>query len=180
MSANNTDTSTERREPIDTQTPASRPGHDLSPLRGEGADIPVCLKAWYYPGMATITVLPDDPRVATTPYRAVAGDKQAVGQTVGQALDGLRSKLGDPSETTLVIVQPMTPDALFTAEQRDRLAVLMTRWRAARDAGVALPPDEQAELDALVEAEVRAAGERAAQLLRSLPAQICEIPSTLS
>jgi hypothetical protein len=103
-------------------------------------------------------------RAATPPYRAVAGDTQAVGPTVGQAIDGLRTKLGDPTETTLVIVPPMTPDAFFTAEQRDRLAGLMARWRAARDGGTHLPPDEQAELDALVEAEVRAAGERAAQL----------------
>lgn len=119
--------------------------------------------------MATITVLPDDPQAATPPYRAVAGDKQVVGPTVGQAIDGLRAVLGGPPETTLVIVQPMTPDALFTAEQRDRLAALMARWRAARDSGTPLPPDEQAELDSLVEAEVRAAGERAARLLRSIP-----------
>jgi hypothetical protein len=119
--------------------------------------------------MATITVIPDDPRATTTPYRAVAGETQATGPTVGQALDGLRSKLGEPNETTLVIVQPMTPDKFFTAEQRDRLATLMGRWRTARDAGQQLPPDEQAELDALVEAEVRAAGERAARLLRALP-----------
>lgn len=119
--------------------------------------------------MATITVLPDDPRAGTPPYRAVSGETQAVGSTVGLALDGLRTKLGDPSETTLVIVQPMTPDALFTSEQRDRLAALMTRWRMARDGGTPLPREEQAELDALVEIEVRAAGERAARLLRSLP-----------
>jgi hypothetical protein len=118
--------------------------------------------------MATITVIPDDPRAATTPFRAVAGETQAVGPTVGQALDGLRTKLGDPKETTLVIVQPMSSDAFFTAEQRNRLADLMASWRAARDGGSDLPPAEQAELDALVEAEVRAAGERAAHLLRSI------------
>lgn len=118
--------------------------------------------------MATITVLPDDPLATTTPYRAVSGETQSVGPTVGQALDGLRTKLGDPSETTLVIVQPMIPDALFTSEQRNRLTSLMTHWRAARANGTHLPPDEQAELNALVEAEVRAAGERAAQLLRSV------------
>jgi hypothetical protein len=118
--------------------------------------------------MATITVIPDDPRSATS-YRAVAGDTQATGPTVGQALDGLRSKLGNPTGTTLVIVQAMTPDTLFTAEQRDRLATLMDRWRTARDAGQQLPAEEQAELNTLVETEVRAAGERAAQLIRALP-----------
>jgi hypothetical protein len=118
--------------------------------------------------MATITVIPDDPRAATSPYRAVAGETHAVGFTVGQALDGLRTKLGEPKETTLVIVQPMTPDTFFTAEQQDRLSALMTRWRAARDTGTHFAPDEQSELDALVKAEARAAGERAAQLLRSV------------
>ena len=63
----------------------------------------------------------------------------------------------------------MLPDKLFTAEQRDRLSDLMTRWRTARDAGQQLAPDEQTELNALVETEVRAAGERAAQILRALP-----------
>ena len=62
----------------------------------------------------------------------------------------------------------MTADALFTEAQRDRLAALMAKWRAARDGGTPLPPDERAELDALTEAEVRAAAERAACLLRSL------------
>jgi hypothetical protein len=99
----------------------------------------------------------------------VAGDKQATGLTVGQALDGLRAKLDGPQETTLVIVQPMTPDAHFTAEQRDRLGTLMDRWRAARAGGTPLSPDEQAELDTLVELELRATAERAAALVRSLP-----------
>ena len=91
----------------------------------------------------------------------MAGETQAIGPTVGQALDGLRMKLGNPAETTLVIVQPLTPDAFFTEEQRDRLAALMSRWRSARDQATNLPPSEQAELDSLVEAEVRAALEHA-------------------
>jgi hypothetical protein len=63
----------------------------------------------------------------------------------------------------------MTADDLFTEAQRDRLAALMAKWRAARDGGTPLPADERAELDALAEAEVRAAAERAARLLRLLP-----------
>jgi hypothetical protein len=118
--------------------------------------------------MPTITVLPDDPRTTVPSFRAVSGDVAAVGPTVGQAIDELRSALGGPDETTLVIVQPMAPDDLFTAAQRDRLAALMAAWRAARDAGGTLSPAEQAELDVLAAAEVRAAWERAARLLRSL------------
>ena len=59
-------------------------------------------------------------------------------------------------------------DAFFTAEQQERLQQLMSRWREARDSGNALPPEEQAELDGLVEAELRASAARAAALRREL------------
>ena len=58
----------------------------------------------------------------------------------------------------------MQPDRFFTAEQLERLSELMLRWRQARDAGTTLPPAKQAELEALVEAEVRAAADRAEAL----------------
>jgi hypothetical protein len=118
--------------------------------------------------MTTIAIVPDNPQAGTPQFRAVAGNLQSVGATVGQALDALTAQLGGPEETTLVVVQPMRPDALFTAAQQQRLAELMARWRAARDAGSALPPPEQAELDALVEAELRAAAARSAALARQL------------
>jgi hypothetical protein len=41
---------------------------------------------------------------------------------------------------------------------------LIAGWRAARDAGTSLAPAQQAELEALVDAEVLAAGKRAAAL----------------
>jgi hypothetical protein len=63
----------------------------------------------------------------------------------------------------------MQPDKLFSAEQQQRLAELMTNWRIARDAGTSLPPEEQAELDALVEVELRAACQRSATLASQLP-----------
>lgn len=118
--------------------------------------------------MTTIAIVPDDPQASPPQFRAVAGELQSVGATVGQALDALTAQLGGLDETTLVVVQPMRPDALFTAAQQQRLAELMTRWRAARDAGTALPRQEQAELDALVEAELRAAAARSAALGRQL------------
>lgn len=118
--------------------------------------------------MTTIAIVPDDPHVSPPRFRAVAGDVQSVGATVGQALDALTAQLSGPPQTTLIVVQPMQPDALFTAAQQQRLAELMARWRAARDAGTVLRPEEQAELDALVEAELRAATERSAALARSL------------
>lgn len=119
--------------------------------------------------MTTIAIVPDNPQASPTRFRAVAGEVQSVGATVGQALDALTAQLGGPEETTLVVVQPMRPDLFFTAAQQQRLTELLDRWRAARDGGAAFSPEEQAELDALVEAELRAATERSAALARQLP-----------
>ena len=41
-------------------------------------------------------------------------------------------------------------------EQQQRLAELMRRWWKARDSGNMLPPNEQAELEALARAALRA------------------------
>jgi len=65
---------------------------------------------------------------------------------------------------TLIIVQSLRSDRLFNAEQQKRLAALMERWRVARDRGETLPVTEQSELETLVQAELRAAGDRAAVL----------------
>jgi hypothetical protein len=62
----------------------------------------------------------------------------------------------------------LRPDQFFTAEQQQRLEELMARWRQARDAGLLLPQAEQAELDALVEAELRASMQRAAALVHGI------------
>lgn len=119
--------------------------------------------------MTTIAIVPENPQGSPASFRAVAGDAQSSGATVGQALDAIRAQLGGPEQTTLVVVQPTQPDELFTAAQQQRLAELLARWRSARDAGASLPPQEQAELDALVEAELRAATERSTALVRQLP-----------
>jgi hypothetical protein len=118
--------------------------------------------------MTTIAILPENPGSPTSGYRAVAGKVQSVGQTAGQALDALTSQLGEADTGTLIVVQHLRPDRFFSAAQQQRLEELMARWRAARDAGTSLPPGEQAELDGLVEAEVRAASERARALIQGL------------
>ena len=62
----------------------------------------------------------------------------------------------------MVVIRDLRPDRFFDEAQQRRLAELMSRWRAARDCcGEALTAEEQAELDALVEAELRANAERA-------------------
>lgn len=118
--------------------------------------------------MTTIAIFPESPGSPTTGYRAVAGKAQSVGQTAGQALDALTAKLDEKETGTLIIVQHLRADDFFTAQQRQRLEKLMGCWRAARADGASLPAEEQAELEALVEAEVHAAGARAAALAGEL------------
>ncbi len=59
-------------------------------------------------------------------------------------------------------------DWFFSAEQQQRLSDLMNLWRTARDEGQTLPPEQQAELDSLVEAELKAATARTAALVQQL------------
>ena len=114
--------------------------------------------------MSTISVFPDETNAATRMYRATSGDREAVGLTVGDAVNGLADQNGSFQETTLVIVQPMKPDRFFTADQISRLQKLMTKWRAALNQGAALPADEQSELNGLVQAELEGMIERTKSL----------------
>jgi hypothetical protein len=119
--------------------------------------------------MSTIAIVPENLHESPARFLAVAGEVQSIGATAGEALDALAARLGGPEATTLIVVQPMRPDTFFTSEQQQRLGYLMTRWRAARDTGSPFSPEEQTELDALVEAELRAASQRSAALARQLP-----------
>ncbi|MEJ7638667.1 MAG: hypothetical protein WKF75_12005 [Singulisphaera sp.] len=101
-------------------------------------------------------------------YRAVAGRKQAMGRTAGEALDALAMQLPGEDADTLVIVRNMSPDRFFTAEQRRRLEQLTALWREALAGDSRLNAEEEAELEHLIDAEVCAATERAAALFRDL------------
>jgi hypothetical protein len=118
--------------------------------------------------VTTVAILPESPASTSGGFRAVARNAQAVGKTAGEALDALAAQLPPSEVGTLLVVQHWRPDHFFTAEQQDRLRELMARWRVARDTQTPLPPEEQAELDALVEAELRAATARAAALAQEL------------
>ena len=98
-------------------------------------------------------------------YEAVAKSKRSSGKTAGEALDALIGQLSEEEAGTLVIVQNYRPDRFFSAEQQKRLSELMNRWRDLRDRDLALPPQEQAELNALVEAELNASTERTARFI---------------
>ena len=118
--------------------------------------------------MTKVAILPESTEPGHITYRAIAGRQQSVGKTAGEALDALTSTLSDEASATMVIVQHQRPDEFFSAQQQARLKELMLRWRVVRDGGSSLAPGEQSELDTLVEAETRAAGERAAALLKEL------------
>jgi hypothetical protein len=118
--------------------------------------------------MTKVAILPERSEQGEMAYRAIAGGRQSLARTAGAALDALTAQLPAEQAGTLVIVQSQQPDEFFTAEQQERLLGLMARWRAAREAGASLTPADQAELDTLVEAEVEAAGKRAAALSAAL------------
>ena len=85
--------------------------------------------------MTMIAILPDSINEADRNYRAIAGNKESVGKTAGEALDALTAQLSEDESGTLVIVRHLRPDRFFTAEQQNRLAGLMSRWRSARALG---------------------------------------------
>jgi len=115
--------------------------------------------------METITILPEDSTTSGTLWRASYSGKHSLGKTAGEALDKLTESLNDNVSGAIVVVQPMQPDRFFTAEQRNRLQELMTKWRTARDVGTKLSDEEQAELESLVGAQLEGAANRAEAML---------------
>jgi hypothetical protein len=118
--------------------------------------------------MTMVSILPMKTETGGVCYSAVSGDKRSQGSTAGEALDAITAQLPTGASGTLVIVQSRTPDRFFDAAQQQRLAELIERWRDARDRGTGLSAEEQAELDALVQAELKASGSRAASIAEEL------------
>lgn len=115
--------------------------------------------------MTRVAILPEKNKAGHISYRAISGNLQSLGKTAGQALDALTEQINEDETGTLVIVQNLRPDKFFTAAQQQRLSELMDQWRLARDQGQTLQPNEQSELDNLIETELRAATLRATALL---------------
>jgi hypothetical protein len=118
--------------------------------------------------MTAIAIVAEPGSMNGTAFRAVAGELRSTGTTPGEALDALASQLNAEESGTLIIVQSGRPDRHFSAEQQQRLAELMQRWRDARDEGKTLTAEERAELESLINVELQAATLRAADLLRQL------------
>lgn len=108
--------------------------------------------------MTTITVLSEEKI-----FRAVAGKKESVGRTVGEAIDKLSAQLGEDETGTLLVVQKRRADNFFGASERARLVEL-----AAKKETQALSADEKDELEKLVEAELNGARLRAKELIGGL------------
>jgi hypothetical protein len=116
-----------------------------------------------------VAILPVRAAGGVIAYRAVAGEHESEGRTAGEALDALMLQMPEDERTALSIDQTLPADRFFGLEQQERLAELMTQWRQARDSGATLPDAQEAELEALIDDEVRAAALRAARMLRREP-----------
>jgi hypothetical protein len=118
--------------------------------------------------MTKVAVLRGGADSQNATFRAVGGHAQAAGRTLGEAVDALAAQLPEDQAGTLIIVRELRPDRFFPAEQRQRLDELMARWRAGRDTGTTLSAEEKAELERLIDEEVQAAADRAAEAWREL------------
>ena len=118
--------------------------------------------------MTTVAILPISNANGETTYRAIAGDKQSTGKTAGEALDAITVQLESGRFNTPLIIQSFSPDWFFSAEQQKRLSELMHQWRTRRDQGQGSSPNQQAELDELVEIELKAATARTIALFQQL------------
>ncbi len=116
--------------------------------------------------MTTVAIQPILDANGQRSYRAVAGDKQSIGKTAGQALDALTTQLGEAEFSGVLVLQSFRPDQFFGIEQQKRLSELMELWRKARDEEKSLSAELQAELDNLVEVELNAAAKRTKFLMQ--------------
>ncbi len=108
--------------------------------------------------MRTITIVPEEKN-----YRAVAGEKQSLGRTVGAALDALTAQLDEEEIGTLLVIQSQRADKFFNTAQKNRLSELMEKRNAET-----LTNEEKIELENLVETELNGARLRAEELLGGL------------
>lgn len=99
--------------------------------------------------MTSIAVRPEVGEAGEPRFRAIAGDRQSVGRTMGEALDALVAGWGEDVQEAAVLIQRFRPDQYFTSAQQQRLQELLGR-RAT------LTPGERAELETLIDAELDA------------------------
>ncbi len=108
--------------------------------------------------MPAIAIYPESQDANTPRFRAVSGNRQAVGRTRGEALDALTAGWGEDIPETAVLIQRFQPDAYFTEAQYNRMQELLAR-RAT------LTAEERIELEALIDAELDATVARTDSLI---------------
>lgn len=96
----------------------------------------------------------------TAQFRATAGEVQAIGETPRDALEALMKRLPSDIPTPIVIWPYNRGDEFFTNAQQERLQAL----KARRDN---LTPNEQQEMEQLVEAIFAATIARTQNLQRA-------------
>jgi len=109
--------------------------------------------------MSTIAIRADQKETGDRQFRAIAGDRECLGKTMGEALDALTAEWGDSVQETVVLIQRFQPDQYFTQAQHERLQALLARRST-------LTPEERTELEALIDAEVDATVARTATRAR--------------
>jgi predicted Zn-dependent protease with MMP-like domain len=107
--------------------------------------------------MTTVVVLPNNQNGKT--FRAVSGENESFGETIGEALDALTEKLATPQRNAVIYIQDFRPDEFFTEKQQKRLAELMGKLREET-----ISLSEKNELERLIEAELEGSGKRAGKL----------------
>jgi hypothetical protein len=108
--------------------------------------------------MPSIAIRIEQNEAGAPRFRAVAGNRQSIGRTMGEALDALTADWGDDLQETAVLIQRFQPDAYFTAAQYDRMQDLLTRRTT-------LTAAERAELETLIDAELDATVARTERLM---------------
>lgn len=99
--------------------------------------------------MPAVTIRKEHQTAGGPYFRAIAGNRQSVGRTMGEALDALAADWGDHAQEAAVLIQRFYPDSYFTQAQYDRMQELLARRES-------LSPEERAELEALIDAELDA------------------------
>src|SRR5688572_11121710 len=99
--------------------------------------------------MTAVTIQTNTQTPDNAKFIARSGNHRAVGRTMGEALDALLSQWNERTETLPVIIQHLGPDRYFTQAQYDRMQELRARIGS-------LSSEEQAELEALIDAELEA------------------------
>ncbi len=99
--------------------------------------------------MTAISIRLDSVPLDVPRFRVTAGEKEAVGSTMGEALDALMIGWGEEARETVVLIQRFGPDAFFSQAQQDRKEELLARRET-------LAPQERQELASLMFTELDA------------------------